>query len=95
MLANTDELQNKIAELTNRAKVLEDALAKSYGVVSLRPHPLLNDGFLQSEQTEPSEPSRSPGLSVDSPTPRTENGEEREKENDEALAVYNASLGSL
>lgn len=95
MLANTNELQNKIAELTDRVKVLEDALAKSYSAVSPQVHPLLSDGFFKNKRTEPTEPDGSPGLSADSLTPETEGGEAREKENDQALIVYKASLGSL
>lgn len=92
MLANANELQNKISELTNRAKVLEDALAKSYSIVSPQVHPLLSDGLVQSKplRTESTAPDHSANL----PTPRTE-VEEQEKETDEALVVYNTYLGSL
>lgn len=93
MLANANELRNKIAELTNRAKALEDALAKSYRIVSPQVHPLLSDGLLQSEQPLPTESTES-GHSADSPTPSTET-EEQKEETDEALVVYNAYLGSL
>lgn len=94
MLANTHELQNKIAELSDRAKALEDALAKSYSIVSSQPHPLLSDDLLQRKLPQKTETLET-DPSADSLTPRPEDGEEREKEHDEALIVYNASLGSL
>lgn len=89
VLANTDELQDKIVELTSRAKILEEALAKSHSVVSPQPHPLLSDDLLQikrpikEESPEPSLPTSNPEK------------EEKEQEEDETLIVYNSALGSL
>ncbi|KAJ3852778.1 hypothetical protein EV368DRAFT_40339 [Lentinula lateritia] len=67
VLANFEELQGKIEELTTRAKALEDALAKSHNLVSPQPHPLLSDDLLQITRTVKEE-SPEPNLSTDSTT---------------------------
>jgi energy-converting hydrogenase A subunit M len=41
VLADTDRLHNKIAEMSDRIRQLEDALAVSHSNVSREPHPLL------------------------------------------------------
>ena len=41
MLADTDRLHNKIAEMSDRIRQLEDALSVSHSSVSRDPHPLL------------------------------------------------------
>ncbi|KAJ7623430.1 hypothetical protein FB45DRAFT_925655 [Roridomyces roridus] len=41
VLANTEVLHDKIGELSNRIRALEDGLAQSHGHHSLQPHPLL------------------------------------------------------
>jgi hypothetical protein len=41
VLADTDRLHNKIAEMSDRIRQLEDALAVSHSSVSRDPHPLL------------------------------------------------------
>ncbi|KAE9401060.1 hypothetical protein BT96DRAFT_992419 [Gymnopus androsaceus JB14] len=92
VLANTNELQDKIVELTNRAKVLEEALAKSHSVVSPQPHPLLSDDLLQIKRPIKAE-SPEPNLSV-SPIEKKEEKDQDDDE-DEGLIVYNSSLGSL
>lgn len=92
VLANINELQGKIEELTTRAKALEDALAKSHNLVSPQPHPLLSDDLLQITRTVKEE-SPEPNLSTDSTTVKKE--ENNKEEQDEALIVYKSSLGSL
>ncbi|KAF9072338.1 fungal-specific transcription factor domain-containing protein [Rhodocollybia butyracea] len=98
VLADTNELQGKIEELASRAKVLEEALAKSHSLVSPQPHPLLSDDLLQI--TRPiKEESPERGLPPTAPTSTSSTidivKEENREEEDEALTVYNASLGSL
>ncbi|KAJ3711145.1 fungal-specific transcription factor domain-containing protein [Lentinula raphanica] len=92
VLANTNELQEKIEVLTKRARALEDALAKSHNIVSPQPHPLLSDDLLQITRTVKEE-SPEPNLSTDSTTVKEE--EDSKREEDEALIVYKSSLGSL
>jgi hypothetical protein len=92
VLANIDELQTKIEELSGRAQVLENALAKSHALVSPQPHPLLSDDLLQitrpikEESPEPNLATASVDLEVK---------QEDKEEEVEALAAYNASQGSL
>ncbi|KAJ3986395.1 hypothetical protein F5890DRAFT_1504313 [Lentinula detonsa] len=92
VLANTNELQDKIEELTKRAKALEDALTKSHNLVSPQPHPLLSDDLLQITRTVKEE-SPEPNLSRDSTAGSEE--EDSKQGEDEALIVYKSSLGSL
>ncbi|KAG5645716.1 hypothetical protein DXG03_005411 [Asterophora parasitica] len=47
VLANTESLHEKIAQLSNRVRNLEDALAQSHAPHSNYPHPLLSDDLLQ------------------------------------------------
>ncbi|KAF9460500.1 fungal-specific transcription factor domain-containing protein [Collybia nuda] len=47
VLANTESLHEKINQLSNRVRQLEDALAQSHAVNSNFPHPLLSDELLQ------------------------------------------------
>jgi hypothetical protein len=47
VLANTEALHEKIAELANRVRQLEDALAQSHASSSSEPHPLLSDDLLK------------------------------------------------
>ncbi|KAG6897386.1 hypothetical protein C0992_002048 [Termitomyces sp. T32_za158] len=47
VLANTEVLHEKINQLSNRVRSLEDALAQSYAVHSNFPHPLLAEELLQ------------------------------------------------
>lgn len=47
MLANTEDLHDKISQLATRVRQLEDALAHSHGMSSLHPHPLLSEELLQ------------------------------------------------
>ena len=47
MLANTETLHEKINELANRVRSLEDALAQSHSLNSNDVHPLLSDDLLQ------------------------------------------------
>ncbi|KAF5388699.1 hypothetical protein D9757_004824 [Collybiopsis confluens] len=91
VLANTDELQGKIEELTARAQVLEDALTKSHSLVSPQPHPLLSDDLLQIKRSIKEE-SPEPSLSITTATIKEENEEERA---DEALTTHNSCVGSL
>lgn len=46
MLANTEVLHDKIGELANRVRQLEDGLAQSHALHSLQPHPLLTPDLL-------------------------------------------------
>jgi hypothetical protein len=41
VLADTEVLHDKIGELANRVRQLEDGLAQSHSLHSLQPHPLL------------------------------------------------------
>lgn len=47
MLANTEALHDKINDLSNRVRQLEDALAQSHALNSHHPHHLLSDELLQ------------------------------------------------
>jgi hypothetical protein len=47
VLANTEALHDKINELSNRVRHLEDALARSHAANSTYPHPLLTEELLQ------------------------------------------------
>lgn len=47
VLANTEALHDKINELSNRVRHLEDALALSHAANSTYPHPLLTEELLQ------------------------------------------------
>ncbi|KAF8627682.1 hypothetical protein AX15_004301 [Amanita polypyramis BW_CC] len=47
VLANTEVLHDKINELANRVRQLEDALEASHSLHSLEPHPLLTDDLLR------------------------------------------------
>lgn len=47
MLANTEDLHDKIGQLSNRVRALEDALAESHASVSHDPHPLLTEELLR------------------------------------------------
>lgn len=47
VLANTEALHEKINELANRVRSLEDALAESHRMQSSFTHPLLTDDLLQ------------------------------------------------
>ncbi|KAF7342798.1 putative transcriptional regulatory protein C1F7.11c [Mycena sanguinolenta] len=46
VLADTEVLHNKIDELSNRVRQLEDGLAQSHSLHSLQPHPLLTPELL-------------------------------------------------
>lgn len=47
VLANTQELHEKISVLANRVRDLEDGLAQSHALNSHESHPLLSEEFLQ------------------------------------------------
>lgn len=47
MLANTESLHEKIAELSHRVRSLEDALAVAHKALSSETHPLLSDELLK------------------------------------------------
>lgn len=47
VLANTEDLHDKIGQLSNRVRALEDALAESHASVSHDPHPLLTEELLR------------------------------------------------
>lgn len=47
MLASTQELHEKISELCNRVRELEDALRDSHGHLSTQTHPLLTEEYLR------------------------------------------------
>jgi hypothetical protein len=47
VLANTEDLHDKISQLATRVRQLEDALAHSHSMSSLHPHPLLSEDLLQ------------------------------------------------
>lgn len=47
VLANTESLHEKINQLSNRVRQLEDALAQSHSLNSNFPHPLLSEELLQ------------------------------------------------
>jgi hypothetical protein len=47
VLASTQELHEKIHELANRIRDLEDALRSAHGQLSVESHPLLSEELLQ------------------------------------------------
>jgi hypothetical protein len=47
VLASTQELHEKISELANRVRELEDALRSSYAHISSEQHPLLTEDLLR------------------------------------------------
>lgn len=47
VLANTEVLHDKIGQLSNRVRQLEDALAESHNLNSPHGHPLLTEDLLQ------------------------------------------------
>lgn len=47
MLANTEVLHDKIGQLANRVRELEDALAKAHSYTSHLSHPLLSEDLLR------------------------------------------------
>ena len=70
VLADTDQLQQKIAEMSQRIRQLEDALAIFQSGVSKVTHPLLRDELLSIKfGLEPRQPEESQSLeeSVDDP----------------------------
>jgi hypothetical protein len=46
VLANTEVLHDKILQLSNRVRNLEDALAETYALLSTGHHPLLSEDLL-------------------------------------------------
>ncbi|KIJ20777.1 hypothetical protein PAXINDRAFT_165615 [Paxillus involutus ATCC 200175] len=67
VLASTQELHEKISELCNRVRELEDALRYSHSVVSPDKHPLLTDDLLQIKaplQREPSNHRNAPKAEI-------------------------------
>ena len=51
MLADSEQLHRKIAEMSKRIEQLEDALAALQNSVSRTPHPLLRDDLLRIKHT--------------------------------------------
>ena len=47
VLASTQELHEKISELANRVRSLEDALRADHAQLTSEPHPLLNEDLLK------------------------------------------------
>lgn len=50
VLANTEALHDKIGQLSNRVRHLEDALAEVHSYRSIEPHPLLSEQLLRIKQ---------------------------------------------
>lgn len=46
MIANTETLHEKINQLANRVRQLEDALAMAHALTTREPHPLLHEDLL-------------------------------------------------
>jgi hypothetical protein len=59
VLASTTELHEKISELSNRVRELEDSLRNSHSQLSTDPHPLLSDELLRIKAPLQREPSGS------------------------------------
>ncbi|KXN81523.1 hypothetical protein AN958_04460 [Leucoagaricus sp. SymC.cos] len=57
VLASTQELHEKITELANRVRQLEDALRSSHSQLSNEPHPLLSDELLKVKAPLQREPA--------------------------------------
>ncbi|KAF8343443.1 hypothetical protein F5887DRAFT_972939 [Amanita rubescens] len=62
VLANTESLHDKISELANRVRQLEDALHESHSIHSSEQHPLLADDLLQIKR--PLERDRADQISI-------------------------------
>ncbi|OCB87780.1 hypothetical protein A7U60_g5103 [Sanghuangporus baumii] len=54
ILADTDKLHRKIAEMSNRIRQLEDALANAQATISRDPHPMLSPDLLAIKHRLPS-----------------------------------------
>ncbi|KAJ3994298.1 fungal-specific transcription factor domain-containing protein [Lentinula boryana] len=69
VLANTEDLHDKISQLATRVRQLEDALAHSHSISSPQPHPLLSDDLLQIKR--PLERERTDGAQSKEKKPDT------------------------
>ncbi|KAJ3827826.1 fungal-specific transcription factor domain-containing protein [Lentinula raphanica] len=69
VLANTEDLHDKISQLATRVRQLEDALAHSHRISSSQPHPLLSDELLQIKR--PLERERTDGTPTKEKKPDT------------------------
>ncbi|KAH7873029.1 fungal-specific transcription factor domain-containing protein [Lentinula edodes] len=69
VLANTEDLHDKISQLATRVRQLEDALAHSHSISSSQPHPLLSDDLLQIKR--PLERERADGAQPKEKKPDT------------------------
>ena len=65
ILANTEELHEKIANLCSRIRDLESALGILQASVSTQPHPLLRDDLLQVKSPFPKVGENASERSVD------------------------------
>ncbi|OCH93710.1 hypothetical protein OBBRIDRAFT_790061 [Obba rivulosa] len=68
VLANTEELHDKITQLASRVRQLEDALQNAHGQLSNDPHPLLSEDLLQIKRPLERE---SPEEALKEPDPET------------------------
>lgn len=64
MLANTEELHERIERLCARIRELEDALKKFQAAVSDHPHPLLRSDLLQMKAPVTGHANSLPGAPV-------------------------------
>ncbi|KAF9522689.1 fungal-specific transcription factor domain-containing protein [Crepidotus variabilis] len=67
VLANTQELHEKISVLANRVRQLEDGLAQSHSLNSSTPHPLLSEDLLQIKRPLERERQDAPSHEDDKP----------------------------
>ena len=52
ILANTEQLHEKIKDMSDRIRQLEDALQQAYSQLSQAPHPLLSENLLQIKTSQ-------------------------------------------
>lgn len=84
VLANTEELHEKIETLADRVRKLEDALADTHTSLSDEPHPLLKEELLTIKR--PLERSKPP------PTPQADDREHEDEGRDTLASLYAPSL---
>ncbi|RDB24336.1 putative transcriptional regulatory protein C1F7.11c [Hypsizygus marmoreus] len=72
VLANTEELHDRIEQLCTRIRELENALRSLQESVSQEPHPLLQNGILQPTPSQPFQPSPPMPISTSTTPPRSE-----------------------
>lgn len=75
ILANTEELHSKIAEMSDRIQQLEDAVATMQPSLSSEPHPLLHPDLLRIKSSAELHRAQMTGSTKSAPSPPDEHSE--------------------